>query len=552
MKTIDILKTISYAYILLPLIIFILGWTKIYLLGVPLTIAIMFSFYRMVMDTNLQRHNLFKSRNDIFKFVCIVLLIALWVYFSGIGGYTWQNLDHKWRNEIFDILVEYRWPVIKGASSGSNGMSYYIGFWMVPALVGKIFGLKTGYFAQYIWALIGVLLVYILICRRIKKIAIWPLILFVFFSGLDIVGLFIRNHDLFLEYSLGTHIETWAIGYQFSSFTTQLFWVFNQAIYGWIVTLLVIDERSSNMVLVMAAGLFSAPLPAVGIFPMALCKIWNNSVVDNPNGIVDIVKKAFISLITYQNVVGIIVTAVVGSMFLSNNAINYTASTSGQYNELILICLIVVVVLLCVMMKHLKNKRVTNMYHDRTHQVKRLKKASKIIVGLMVFAFIIYGASHTIPAKNDITKDNNLLFYILFLLVEVGVYIALTYRIGKKDNIYISSIIMFMVCPIFVIGSSIDFCMRACIPAQLILYIYIVILIKDLAVTKNRLIIAILSISLLFGSVTTISEFARTINNHTEYKENGIAKARNEEIMESMNFCSKVDDSIFYKYLAQY
>ncbi|SET25688.1 hypothetical protein SAMN02910413_2293 [Pseudobutyrivibrio sp. C4] len=552
MKKLDLIKIVSYIYIALPLAFFIFGWTKIYLIGAPLTIAIFVSLYRMAKNAECRTFNIIESKKDIIKIVIIITIILLWVYFSGIGGYTWQNNDHKWRNEIFEILIEYKWPVVKGTAYGSNGMSYYIGFWIIPAMIGKLFGVNAGYFAQYVWAVIGVSLVYLLISKKNEGLYIWPLLIFVFFSGLDIIGLLLRNNDAFFKYTFGMHIDNWAVGYQFSSFTTQLFWVFNQAIYGWIVTLLVLDENNANMVLVMAAGLFSAPLPVVGLFPMALCRIWNNSAKDNHNGISGIIKKAFTSLITYENVIGIISAVVVGSMFLSNNAISYTALAGGKNNVRNLVGIVVLAILIVSVVVLVRRNILKGKQYRRIEIYRRIQKVSIIALKMFCALFIIYGAIHTIPSKNSGTMDNNLLYYILFLLVEVGVYIALTYRIGKKDNIYIASIIMFLICPIFVIGSSVDFCMRACIPAQIILYMYIVMRIKDLVINRNKMVIAVLTVSLLLGSVTTVSEFARTINNYPDYKENGIEYARKEQIMESMNFCSSVDDSIFYKYLAQY
>ena len=551
MKRIDLLKIISYVYIVLPVIIFLLGWTRLSVIGVPVTVAIIFCLYRMISDAKIDFNSDAHSIRTIFKVLVIVLIIAIWVYFSGVGCYVWQNADHRWRNEIFNILVEYRWPVVKGTASGANGMSYYIGFWMVPALMGKVFGIEAGYFTQYIWACIGVLLAYFLICRRIDKIAIWPVIVFILFSGQDIIGLLIKDYDLFLKFHLGTHIETWAYGYQFSSFTTQLFWVYNQAIYGWIITLLLIEEKNRNMVILMAAGLLSSPLSMLGLFPIALCVIWNNSLTDDRAGVIEIFRKGIKSLITYENAVGFVIAGIIGSMYLGNNAIKYTAS-AGQSKLIILIIIAIIlfIILGSVLVFRKSNSTIKKVHAEYpTNKVKRLFKGIMLLVGIV---FIVYGANNTIPTKNYITKDNNLISYLGFLCIEIGIYILLTYKKGKSSNVYISSIVMFLLCPIFVIGSSIDFCMRVCIPAQIILFIYILLGIKEIDLNRDKLYAFVLVAALLIGSVTTISEFSRTINNYPEYKEKGVDIARNEEIMESMNFCSKVDDSIFYKYFSRY
>ena len=56
---------------------------------------------------------------------------------------------------------------------------------------------------------------------------------------------------------------------QFSSFTTQLFWVFNQSIVAWIVTIMFIDEKKvNNYMLIILLCLPYAPLPFVGLIPL--------------------------------------------------------------------------------------------------------------------------------------------------------------------------------------------------------------------------------------------------------------------------------------------
>lgn len=551
MKRTDLLKVASYVYIILPLIIFFLGWTKLYLVGIPLTIALITSLYLIVKKECNSDCKFHFTRADVIKIILIVALIALWVYFSGIGGLTWQNLDHKWRNEIFDVLVEYKWPVVSGTQYGTNGMSYYIGFWMLPAVIGKVFGLAAGYIAQYVWAVIGVLLVYLLICRRIKKVAVCPLVVFIFFSGLDIVGLFIINHKEFLDFTLGNHIESWVAGYQFSSFTTQLFWVFNQAIYGWIITLIALENTNNSIVLVMAAGLFSASLPAVGLMPIVLCSIWNNVRRIRKIKNISIINAIYTSLCTYENIIGLFSAGVIGTLLLSNNAISYTAGSGGQTKIMTILLLgVIAILILIVVIEIIRRNEVFR------NNVKRVlvnnKRLIQILLVLIGLAFVAYGANHGLPANNRFTQENNIYKYILFLGLEVGIYILLTYRKGKHDNIYIASIVMFLLCPIFILGSSIDFCMRACIPAQIVLFVYVVKTIDDIVIQKKKLATVIMILTLLIGSVTTISEFARTISSYPEYEKNGIEKVRPDQILESMNFCSHVDESIFYKHIARY
>jgi hypothetical protein len=76
-----------------------------------------------------------------------------------------------------------------------------------------------------------------------------------------------------------THLEWWAGTYQYSSMTTQLFWVPNHALGGWLmIGLLYRDNRRFTQlesilpILVVAAALWS-PLTVIGLVPFVLWKV---------------------------------------------------------------------------------------------------------------------------------------------------------------------------------------------------------------------------------------------------------------------------------------
>ena len=90
------------------------------------------------------------------------------------------------------------------------------------------------------------------------------MIAFLSFSGLDIVGIFIKN-----IHTEGFQIEWWAIEFQFSSMITQLFWVFNQTIAPWLITLIFINEKNvRNYMLLILLCLPYGPLPFIGLIPL--------------------------------------------------------------------------------------------------------------------------------------------------------------------------------------------------------------------------------------------------------------------------------------------
>ena len=273
-----ILGGIAYGYVFLPFLIFLFGWVKISI-ALPMILILCYCYLKICSEISefwMPEWN----RENITKIIFIIGIIAIWVYYSGIGKFVFQNVDHPIRNGIFNILVEYQWPVVNfdilnenhviQNSGKATGLIYYIGFWLPSALVGKILGIRAGYYMQAVWALLGIVLVYYIVCITLKRIAVWPLAILIFFSGLDILGIFLTGADP-MDFEVKMHLEWWGTPYQYSSMTTQLFWVFNQAIPAWVCTMMVyIQKNNRNIVFILACCMLTSTFPFVGLLALVL------------------------------------------------------------------------------------------------------------------------------------------------------------------------------------------------------------------------------------------------------------------------------------------
>ena len=268
-----VIVRVAYVYLTLPILIFIVGWFRAYLAIPAILIVLGALFSAMRRAPRLWIPKL--TRGNALTVGIIFAAALVWLYFSGIGGYAYQNYDFGWRNGIFKTLVENRWPVILEQAEpyfdSPAAFVYYFAFWLPAALIGKVFGLSAGIHFQFIWALIGILLVFYFIMAARERLSLMPVFVFIFFSGLDALGSFLlTNSGSFIWFGTG-HIENWAPGFQYSSFTTQLFWVFNQAIPAWLITLMLFHEKDNrSVVFLYSLSLLSCTLPAVGMLPL-LC-----------------------------------------------------------------------------------------------------------------------------------------------------------------------------------------------------------------------------------------------------------------------------------------
>lgn len=313
---------IAYFYVSFPIMLFFGGWMKWYY-SIPAILIVALAFC-----SSMKAKMFFwvpeLNRRNVIALVLIVLVCGIWVYWSGVGGFVAQNSDHWWRNEIFSLLVNEKWPVVISCSTESGMshrmMSYYIGFWLPSALVGKIFGYQLGYAFQYIWALLGVVLVVLLMISLIQRCNLLLPIGFILFSGMDALGFRILGGDL-SDFTL--HLEWWS-GFQFSSHTTQLFWVFNQAIYGWLILMLILLQENNRVIVwVLGCALLSCTFPFVGVLPYFLYRVIQNGTKKvKETG----VRSALKDLFTWENILGGGVTGLLSFMYLRSNT---SAQKSG-------------------------------------------------------------------------------------------------------------------------------------------------------------------------------------------------------------------------------
>ncbi|MDP1778763.1 MAG: hypothetical protein Q8K73_00665, partial [Anaerolineales bacterium] len=69
---------------------------------------------------------------------------------------------------------------------------------------------------------------------KLKTTLLKTALLLIFFSGMDALGTLILAPDYPTLFPPIQHLEIWSGDLQYSSFTTQLFWVFNQAVPAWL------------------------------------------------------------------------------------------------------------------------------------------------------------------------------------------------------------------------------------------------------------------------------------------------------------------------------
>lgn len=530
-----------YVYLALPMVIFLLGWCRWYI-GIPASLVVIYGALRCMKEHG-RRRNIFKP-NDTIKIVVIVGIVLLWVCMSGVGGYVWQNADHQTRNTLFELLVQEKWPVIReieqdGYMQG-KGLVYYVGFWLPAAIIGKMFGIEAGYAAQYVWAVLGILLFYIMICIWRKKVSVWPLVLIILFSGLDIVGILVEQPVLPEVFGV-THMEAWSIYYQYSSMTTQLFWVFNQAIPAWLAaSLIFLCEKPKNMIFVWSFTLLTSTLPSVGLIPyviyfMIRCCDWNEE-YKNPG---ELVVSCWKNWASFQNIAAGGVIGIISALYvLGNNALIQTFDMTNRTSTGIGWALIILTVILLVALIVLG---FCGIFFLIKKGWGKLIKQILCVLGVSTFVFMVVRSNYA-EWQSPLFLWVNL---TVFFFLEAGVFLVCLYPTVEEKGLFWLNTIWLYVIPLIVIGESCDFCMRASIPGLLLIILWCIQMIDYCGKTwRTYLLIGLLAV----GALTPIHEIKRTYVCTQAYYEN--INVDEIGVFQAGNFSGSTD-GFFWKYIAK-
>ncbi|MDD2920683.1 MAG: hypothetical protein PHQ36_00205 [Anaerolineales bacterium] len=262
---------LTYLYLLIPFILFCLGWLRL-IFALPLIALLTWIFIQLDRSAQPDQVTNYESRVTYYA----LLITGIWVLLSGVGGYAFQNWDHHWRNAVFRDLINYDFPVIYSSPARGpvKALVYYMGYWLPSALAGKLFGWSAANLFLFLWTWLGAALTAAHISLKIKTSALKASLLLVFFSGMDALGVALRPSDYPTLFPPVQHLEVWADKLQYSSFTTQLFWTFNQAVPAWLCIMLVLSSKKIHIkILAWSLCFFFAPLISVGLLPYLLIEL---------------------------------------------------------------------------------------------------------------------------------------------------------------------------------------------------------------------------------------------------------------------------------------
>lgn len=154
------LKWHTCAWLLLPVLVFLAGWMYWYA-ALPLMLLTAAGLAPRKCKEPQTRDSLpafpLFTRSSFLALAAFAALMTL----SGWGEWVNQHPDHIVRNACLRELVASPWPVI---FPDGNMLVYNTGFWLVPALAGKLAGLDAARVLVVLWGTWGLFLAWLWLC----------------------------------------------------------------------------------------------------------------------------------------------------------------------------------------------------------------------------------------------------------------------------------------------------------------------------------------------------------------------------------------------------
>jgi len=209
---------------------------------------------------------------------------------------------------------------------------------------------------------------------------------------------------------------------------------------------------------------------------------------------------------------------------------------------------------------YLYGKRVAE---DRNHwkEIRTFQNiVGVLVIGGCVFLYLIGNRSGGMIGQDNaslIVREPAaaLLRYLLFFLLEFGIYLYFICRYRKRDSLVYLVTAILLLCPFIKVGEGHDFCMRASVPALFILMLLCMETLEKIRQEGKKYLLAVYCVVLLLGSVTAFNEIHRSVKitywrvtngESVRYPEIGIEK----ELFQYGNFSGEAPDSVFYRYFA--
>ena len=282
---------LAILYLMIPLVVWLVGWFQ-WWFGIPAAALLALGLWQALSGSWQVTPRL--------AVLALLVVAAGWVMMTAAGGlFDVHNFDWIKHRLVFLELSRGDWPTnLPSYLETPAQLRYYLGYYMVPGLIARLFGVAMLNWAVPLWTWCGASLVLILFSRDYRgwKILAAALILMLF-GGMDFVRNILFDGAQWLELRAGFDGWPWiglgrislewgghyGLALQYTSPTVALLWVPQHFIAAGIYTLLLFQLRRHERFLAVSGvlvggSLFWSPLVALGLLPLMLALLAANGI----------------------------------------------------------------------------------------------------------------------------------------------------------------------------------------------------------------------------------------------------------------------------------
>ncbi len=322
----DWLAAVTWIYLAIPYCIFFWSWLWFPYAGIVLALLVLAVGFAVSAELTLSRRialyasatNHSDFRNELGVYPAQTLRVSTWGIGAfvlsvvavgmlwGTGGYGPQDVDHPKHNALLKTLINEPWPAWVESDRGNFPLVYYTAFYLPAAAVGKALGWSAANHALQLWALIGLVLSLTWFCRLSGGFLARNVLLFLVFSGLDIIStLIFRWNELlgtsFQQLSSGNwgavdwrtfRFWNWQLdagdiwlGRTYPSHCELGFFAPQHGIVGWVAAGLLLREgtlsvslRPAKIALLWALTTLWSPFISIGLIPVIVASLLASNV----------------------------------------------------------------------------------------------------------------------------------------------------------------------------------------------------------------------------------------------------------------------------------
>ena len=276
----DFFLTLALAYLALPNLIFLSTWLHPWI-GIPAAVIVGFCLFRLMKFS--------APKNFCPLTLGLVLAAALfWTLFGGVGGVLPQSFDYIKHNLLFHDLVASAWPVnYPGAGAEKNYLCYGLGYYLPPALGGKMLGAAGVPLLSLAWTFAGLALFFFWVAT-FDRTPGKTLPLFLGFAATGILWLLFKQYGLPGVVSpdgLGIKLKSLGLFFGYNDSFTRFQYQPQHALTGWLgaavlYEMLWVKKNPRGVFFVWTTCLLWSPLSCAGLLVVPLAALrrvrWQN------------------------------------------------------------------------------------------------------------------------------------------------------------------------------------------------------------------------------------------------------------------------------------